>query len=345
MANFEVIFMDAGQGDCTLIVYPDGSLTLVDCGSRKSGAAAFEEIFVVLGRYLPNANNTITNLVLTHPDEDHYNKLKSIVTKFSGLKISQVYYGGDIDLYKNQKDSNYTYNFLKNHTNAEALSNKTFNTFLDLRLSRAGVNVTILAANSSGDPKADDAHTKNINSVVLLVDYAVTKVFLMGDAFKETETFILDNVQQANAGKLLDPSGYTDIILKMGHHGSDTSTGQDWLQKIKPTILALSSGTLTFSSKGMPTDVHLNEAVTSTTLRSDCPPNALTDYVVFVTDTKDKAYKKFKRVDKKSGIWTTLFDVEWDSPLWYESGQSWFYEVIPKGGPYYDIAMGASSKF
>ena len=32
MADFEVIFMDDGQGDCTLIVYPDGSLTLVDCG-------------------------------------------------------------------------------------------------------------------------------------------------------------------------------------------------------------------------------------------------------------------------------------------------------------------------
>src|SRR6266436_6786539 len=118
MADFQVIFMDAGQGDCTLIVYPDGSLTLVDCGSTKSGAAAFVEIKKVIDRHFDNKQDF--NLVLTHPDEDHYNLLQT-------LQVSQyidaggpvyAYYGGDIDLYQNQKDDNYTYkllNHLKQH--------------------------------------------------------------------------------------------------------------------------------------------------------------------------------------------------------------------------------------
>src|SRR5215217_4372225 len=103
MPDFEVIFMDAGQGDCTLIVYPDNSLTLVDCGSTKSGKEAFAEIQKVLNRYLEKNYN----LVLTHPDQDHYNQLRFLADEDYHRELfpnditprpsfGHVYYGGDI---------------------------------------------------------------------------------------------------------------------------------------------------------------------------------------------------------------------------------------------------------
>ena len=110
MADFEVIFMDAGQGDCTLIVYPDGSLTLVDCGSTKSGSEALVEIQKVIDRKFQAHPKEWFTMVLTHPDEDHYNLLGKLKIEkyFNSGGPFAVFYGGDIDLYQNQKDNNYT---------------------------------------------------------------------------------------------------------------------------------------------------------------------------------------------------------------------------------------------
>src|SRR5262249_38613377 len=149
MADFEVVFMDAGQGDCTLIVYPDGSLTLVDCGSTKSGSAALGEIKTVIDRKFQNKE--LLTVVLTHPDEDHYNLLRSLdLHKYlnSGVPCA-FYYGGAIDLYGNAKDDDYTKQLLKfyrEHQLAYSPPNTT-STEQDGLLSRAGVKVTILAAN------------------------------------------------------------------------------------------------------------------------------------------------------------------------------------------------------
>src|SRR4029077_2314143 len=103
MADFQVIFMDAGQGDCTLIVYPDGSLTLVDCGSTKSGAEAFGEIKKVIKKNFDKKKPEFFCLVLTHPDEDHYNLLERIKIEeyLDGGGPGFIYYGGDIGLYRN----------------------------------------------------------------------------------------------------------------------------------------------------------------------------------------------------------------------------------------------------
>src|SRR5712664_1382913 len=101
MADFEVIFMDAGQGDCTLVVYPDNTLMLVDCGSTKSGSEAFEGIKQVAHAKLKTSNSYV-NLVLTHPDEDHYNLIQKLDRKDMLFdRLVHAYYGGDIELYQN----------------------------------------------------------------------------------------------------------------------------------------------------------------------------------------------------------------------------------------------------
>src|SRR5580693_2819767 len=194
MADLEVVFMDAGQGDCTLIVYPDGSLTLVDCGSTQSGTEAFGEITKVIDRKFQSKQDFA--LVLTHPDEDHYKLLRQIGVDpyLDGGGPCYIYYGGHISLYQNQRENNYTYKLL-NHFNEHHLTFRPpkFDILPDTLLSRAGVNVTILAANCTGDPKSENAAKKNSNSIVLLVEYQGAKIFLMGDAFIQTENFIIDN--------------------------------------------------------------------------------------------------------------------------------------------------------
>jgi beta-lactamase superfamily II metal-dependent hydrolase len=334
MADFEVIFMDAGQGDCTLIVYPDRSLTLVDCGSTKSGDEAYKQIAVVLDNYLPHNNNEINTVVLTHPDEDHYNQLKKL---FGGNKpptIGYVYYGGDINLYKHAREQNFTYKWLDHLSkNDKAGSPKNSTNFTpDPLLSRKGVNVTILAANITGKPKEKAGATKNSNSIVLLVEYQGSRLYMMGDAFIATEKFMMSIFESAwKLGSLktniFAKADGDQSLLKMGHHGSDTSTGEDWVKLTKPDILMISSGTKRFSGKGMPTGDKVDATMKLATLTTT---GIQQSYVVFDPANRGKLGLDFTtRPKTKTAIWCTCFNVEWknDTKRWFESGQTWYYGV------------------
>jgi beta-lactamase superfamily II metal-dependent hydrolase len=334
MADLEVIFMDAGQGDCTLIVYPDKSLTLVDCGSTKSGEQAYEQIAIVLRNYLPSNKNTINTVVLTHPDEDHYNQLKKLFGGSNPPSVDYVYYGGDINLYKHARESNFTYKWLKglkDDDKAGAPSN-TISFTPNALLSRGGVNVTILAANITGNPAGRAGAIKNANSIVLLVEYQASKLYLMGDAFISTERFLISTFQSAiKLGSLktdIFAKGSGDqSLLKMGHHGSDTSTGDDWVSLTKPDILVISSGTKRFSGKGMPTGDKVDSTVKLTTLATT---NIDQSYVVFDPANRGKAGLDFvTRAKTTTAIWCTCYQVDWEASnkRWFESGQTWYYGV------------------
>lgn len=329
MADFQAIFMDAGQGDCTLLVYPDGTLTLIDCGSTKSGDEAFAQIWVVLQNFLDTANPVIQNLVLTHPDEDHYNRLRSLFAAAPKLVINQVYYGGDISLYQNRRkgENNFTYNFLTNHKNAGSPKNSVSAT-PDPNLTRAGINVYVLAANVTGNKGGTTGALKNTNSIVLMVETAPGKLFLMGDAFVETEALIIATLAKAGQSALLAKGTGQDSLLKMGHHGSDTSTGVPWVKALTPDILVVSSGTKTFSRKGMPTGTHVDQTVAATTLNPDTGISQT--YVVF-DPAQARGANFITRPATTQAIWTTCYGATWVDNRWQEAGQTWYYGITDQG--------------
>ena len=74
---------------------------------------------------------------------------------------------------------------------------------------------------------------KNSNSIVLLVEYQGSRLYLMGDAFiSGTENVLISNFRTAfnlgGATNIFAKAAGDQSLLKMGHHGSDTSTGDDW---------------------------------------------------------------------------------------------------------------------
>lgn len=337
MADFEVIFMDAGQGDCTLIVYPDGSLTLVDCGSTKSGTEALGQIRHAIDRKFQFKKTQWFTMVLTHPDADHYNLFHKLqVERYldAGGPIA-AYYGGDIELYRNKNDGksrdnpdgNYTYELLRHLRRNHAAFPPSNTTSLepDTLLSRAEVNVTILAANCTGDPSSKNGPKKNTNSIVLLVEYRGAKIFLMGDAFVQTEEFIYDAFNQANQLRRLRKQSGESVVLKMGHHGSDTSTSTGWVDLINPDVLVVSAGTKTFSGTGMPKESHLNRTIRHCPqLVQDTGINQ--SYVVYDDGIKKPEFAK--RPHTKKAIWTTCYDFRKDSETnYFEAGQTWYYGV------------------
>ena len=323
MAQFQVIFMDAGQGDSTLVVYPDNSLMLVDCGSIKNGKVVSSEIRAVLNRYAPANGNVINTLILSHPDEDHYNLVPQFFTsKHPLFGVNRVYYGGDIKLYKNKKEKNATYEWLKNHPNAGAPPNIFGGRKPNKYLSRAGVSVYILAANATGNPKKPTSGGKNANSIALLIEYRGVKIFLMADASIYTEGFILDSVRINKLPNLLPNTGGS--VLKMGHHGSATSSGDSWVKAIVPNGLFISSDTRIFSGRGLPSSSHLNKVVNLSKIKT--LPASHT-YVYFNPKKKSFATNTTNKV-----ICTTLFKIKYLSKRLYKGyGGSWYYTITNKG--------------
>lgn len=330
MAELIFIFMDAGQGDCTLIVYPDNTLTLVDCGTIKNSDVVAPEVKKVLAPYLANNGNVINNFVLTHPDQDHYNMVKTVLAGPGAPVVNQVYYGGDVSLYKNSNESNATYNWLVTHANCTPPPYTFGGQNKDANLSRANVAAYVLAVNASGNSKASTSHGKNTNSIVLEYIYNGVKTFLMGDASEETEDFILGCVQHNNLNNLLPNTKFS--ILKMGHHGSDTSSSQQWIQAIKPNGLFISSDTRQFGSngKGMPTNVHLDDVVKWSGVVGQLPKDFCHSYVYWAETGNQKfAASPLTRL----AVCTTLYDIQYADAINFEAtGGSW-YAYVPNSGP------------
>jgi beta-lactamase superfamily II metal-dependent hydrolase len=99
--KFLIKYYDMGQGDCILIVCPDGKLVVIDCGSTKAfGADSVEMLNVCqsIRKYTSKNNRKVDILILTHKDKDHYNQVGNIFLERTCLdEDEEDLYGIDID--------------------------------------------------------------------------------------------------------------------------------------------------------------------------------------------------------------------------------------------------------
>jgi beta-lactamase superfamily II metal-dependent hydrolase len=317
--------MDAGQGDTILVVFPDGSLMLVDCGCKKNENVVGTEMGKVLQAYLKSTGNHLHALILTHSDGDHCNLIEKLILE-NDVTIGTFMYGGTQDEYAGK----FSFSALKKQVQGKTYDfvKKYFAAAIDKDLSFDGkgkapdVDVRILAANL-GDKKPNDA------SVVLLLTCGKINIFLMGDAEKKTEKFIMKKIDKVPALKEIIEEGTT--VLKVGHHGSNTSSTQDWIDYIKPQTVLISSDTKEFG----PTGVSLPRS----------------EIISRFTDVYDRAWKKelhnYIQYNSKSQKHEMVSTTEWlfttlhylvfkkktdihGNKLFIAYGTSWHYETDGK---------------
>ena len=201
-------FIDVGQGDAALIRTEKGDI-LIDAGTNSSE----DELKAYLDRL---GVTDIEYAVFTHPHEDHI---------------------GGADMVLN------TYN-VKNVVLPDATStSKTFERMMDaIEAEKCGVieatpdktfkvgelTCTILAPISTSYTETNDY------SVVIRADYGETSVLFTGDAETHSESEMLERYRFKG---LLDCD-----LLKVGHHGSDTSSSQAFLDAVTPVHAVISVG-------------------------------------------------------------------------------------------------------
>ena len=199
----KVHFIDVGQGDAILITAPDGKTALIDGGETDSGVV----------QYLKNQGvQKIDLMIATHPHSDHIGGLVQVLRT---MPVAKVVTNG-------QPHTTKTYeNFLDGIASAKA-------EYVEVKrgdtIALGGLTFDVLSPTStSGD--------MNNNSVVLKLAFGKTTFLFMGDAQKEAEASILAASIPVKAD-----------ILKVGHHGSRTSSTPSFLAQVKPTVAVYSAG-------------------------------------------------------------------------------------------------------
>lgn len=206
LGNLEVHFIDVGQADSILIKTPTGESMLIDAGNNADSDLVYS--------YLKAQNIEKLNVVIgTHPHEDHIGSLDTVINNFD---VEKVYMPKVSHTTKTFEDVLLA---IKNKglKITTPIPGDTFN------LGQA--KCTILAPNSSTYEEL------NNYSVVLKLEYGNTSFLFTGDAEDISEKEILNKGYDVKAD-----------LLKVGHHGSSTSTTESFLKAVSPKYAVISVG-------------------------------------------------------------------------------------------------------
>lgn len=200
----KIHYLDVGQGDSIFIELPNNETMLIDAAESNQS----ENII----NYIKNLNyQKIDYVIGTHPHTDHIGGLKDIINTF---EIGKIYMPKAVSTTK-------TYENL-----LQTIKDKN----LKINTAKAGISIidtdtlkiNILAPNN-------DTYTElNNYSVVTKITYGTTKFLFMGDAEKLSENEIKEDVS-------------ADVI-KIGHHGSNTSSGLNFIKKVNAKYGIISVG-------------------------------------------------------------------------------------------------------
>lgn len=206
--NARLVFLDVGQGDATLLLSPRNRVALVDAGK-------YQNIGASLSRYL-GAQKNIDILVATHPDLDHVAGMKSILKEFDVSLFLHSGLTAGMPLYRTiaKKINDAAIPAIIAHSGDFLFLDKDI--FFEVLYPYDGLEI----------------ENPNDYSVVLMFHVHGKKVLLMGDASREVERKLVDIY-----GSYLESD-----ILKIGHHGSKTSSSDIFIQTVKPKYAIISAG-------------------------------------------------------------------------------------------------------
>jgi len=220
--NFTVTYLDVRQGNAALIQFPGKERMLIDGGGFSQDN--FDVGRMVIAPFLFRSKILqIDYLVLTHPQSDHMNGLRFIASNF---RPKEFWHNGDKGKSRSFKDLMKILN--------EKRTKKV--TPADWKESReiSGVQIELLHPLSQrGEiPVSQKGLSLNDNSLVLKFSFKGTSFLFPGDLERAGEEVVM-----SNSGSLLK----SDILLA-AHHGARNSSSQSFLERVRPNICVISSG-------------------------------------------------------------------------------------------------------
>lgn len=203
-----VVFMDVGQGDAIYIETPDGVQMLIDGGPDSS-------ILRELGRQMSFWDRTIDVVLATHPDKDHIGGLVDVLARYEVANIVRT---------ENDSDTAVSSAFIFSSDEEKSV----------LHLAKAGeviklgASTTLMIYSPAGDVGNWESNT---SSIVAKLKYGDIEFMLTGDAPIGIEDYLVTTYGDELKSE----------VLKLGHHGSKTSTSDLFLDKVMPDYAVVSA--------------------------------------------------------------------------------------------------------
>ncbi len=205
-------FLDVGQGDAAVLHTPGGHWVLIDGGPVGDGWDAGRRVVVpFLERHRAS---TVDLVLLSHAHADHLGGLPAVIDRYP---TGQVLEPADLV-------ADPLYSGWLGELEAHEVPWRAARAGQSFELDR--VRFTVMHPDSTWPGWQEDL---NEDSAVILVEYQGFRALFPGDAGLPAERWI--------AGKI----GKIDL-LKVGHHGSRSATGEPWLKELRPEVAVISSG-------------------------------------------------------------------------------------------------------
>lgn len=206
--DLSVHFINVGQGDCSLII-SDGQTALIDAGEAEYGDTVVS--------YLNSQGiKKLDYVIVTHPHSDHMGGIATVLESFDVGKV-----------------------IVPKVSDEMTPTTKTYKVFLQtvqnegLKLTQAKVGDVYNLGEASLELLAPNSDYKDLNnySIVSLLTYGENKFLFMGDAESKSEK------------EMLEKNLLTKVdVLKVGHHGSSTSSKKKFLEVVSPGYAVILCG-------------------------------------------------------------------------------------------------------
>lgn len=258
--HLKVHYIDVGQADSILIELPNNEVMLIDGGTYKMGKTVVD--------YLKQHKVTkIDYLVNTHPHGDHVGGLISVVED-DELEIGNIYMTKAFD---NAVPRFIEFTEFLDSKRIEPIETMAGDILLDETVDGKKLKIKCV-----GPCKLDTKEFNN-DSIVLKLEYGMTSYLFMGDAEAEEEQDILNSGEDISCD-----------VYKVGHHGSNTSTTQKFLNAVKPKSAVITAD-VSENSSGLPAETILTRLQKS---NADIYRTDLLGTIVSTSDGKSYSMNK-----------------------------------------------------
>ena len=238
-------FVDVGQGDACIVELPDGRNMLIDSGKSDKD----DKLISYIDENIKGDDGkTITHfdiVILTHPDEDHCGEMADVLGRFP---VSEMFYRPNQEATRSgftdpgKEDFYGDYNGKNTKAYASAIEAGYKGGAKGIITDAANDEINVITPK---DAKAGDEDYYKINfysplsaqyddynnySPIIVLEYNDNRVALSGDAEKEAEAEFVAKAKEGDGRYSVFTDDFTVQAIKLGHHGSRTSSSEDYLE-------------------------------------------------------------------------------------------------------------------
>jgi competence protein ComEC len=208
-SDLKVVFLDVGQGDAIFIETKKGKQVLIDGGPN-------DKVISELSKHMALSDKKIDLIIATHPDSDHIGGLNSVLRR----------YDYDFFMEPGSVSNTMVYKDLKNVVNSSKAKKIIAKRGMVIDLGDS-VYLRVLF------PDRDVSRLEtNTSSIILSLINNKNSFVLTGDSPISVEEYVIS----------LDKDWLEADVLKVGHHGSRTSTSEKFLEQVSPQMSVISAG-------------------------------------------------------------------------------------------------------